>query len=150
MRLSIKGTRDNEVMHARIAERTDFDTRSGCLLWQGSCTRDGYGTISWQGRTRLVHRLAYEQEVGPIPKFYVIDHQCRTRNCCNPDHLEAVPVHVNAKRVEPWNRQKLACPRGHKYAEHGRAYTGKDGYTRRYCMACLRERQTRPRQKTLL
>jgi hypothetical protein len=40
------------------------------------------------------------------------------------------------------NRQKAFCPRGHEYSpENTRLYTGKDGHTRRYCIACTEERR---------
>lgn len=40
------------------------------------------------------------------------------------------------------NREKVFCPQGHEYSpENTRLYTGKDGYTRRYCIACDEERK---------
>lgn len=43
-----------------------------------------------------MHRLSWEDNVGPIPEGMVIDHMCRVRACCNPDHLRAVPNVVNS------------------------------------------------------
>ena len=33
-----------------------------------------------------------------MPEGLVIDHKCRNRLCCNPDHLEAVTQAVNVQR----------------------------------------------------
>ena len=128
------------------------DEQTGCWLWQGRRTRDGYGIVYVDGRQRLVHRVVWEQFHGPIPDRLVLDHlkddrgPCRHRHCANPDHLEPVTIAVNTQRVIPWNRTKLTCPQGHDYATHGHTYTGKDGYTRRYCTACDLAR--RERRKT--
>jgi hypothetical protein len=42
------------------------------------------------GRNVLAHRLAYEQEIGPIPEGMHIHHTCGQRLCINPEHMEAV------------------------------------------------------------
>lgn len=36
------------------------------------------------------HRFAYELLVGPVPDGLQLDHLCRNRACCNPEHLEPV------------------------------------------------------------
>ena len=125
-------------MDQALMARCEVVPDTGCWLWRGAHTRDGYGTVSWRGKTRLVHRVAYEQDRGPIPERFVLDHQCHRRACCNPAHLEAVPVDVNAPTLIPWNSTKTHCPRGHAYLIHGVVYRGRDGYERRYCRACKR------------
>ena len=44
------------------------------------------------------HRWAWEQAKGPIPKGLVVDHLCRVRWCCNPDHMELVTNRENILR----------------------------------------------------
>ncbi len=44
------------------------------------------------------HIVSYTLLVGPIPYGCEIDHLCRVRLCCNPDHLEAVTHRENVKR----------------------------------------------------
>lgn len=77
-------------------------SETGCHVWTGPLTTGGYGRFSWTspGGQRLhnAHRIAYHLHVGPIPGGLVIDHLCRTRNCVNPKHLEAVTQSENLRR----------------------------------------------------
>src|SRR5690242_5020679 len=77
-----------------------------CWLWtktDGSLAPDEYGTVSVDGRSLLVHRLAWELYRGPIPAAHVLDHLCRVHACHNPEHLEPVSVFENNHRGEsPW------------------------------------------------
>lgn len=81
-------------------EKTD-----SCWLWTGHTTQDGYGRIRHGAAsptpeaTHIVHRLVYEQLVGPIPEGMVLDHICRVRNCVNPKHLEPVTNAENLRRT---------------------------------------------------
>jgi hypothetical protein len=68
-----------------------------CWIWAGRSKRD-YVQTTRAGRSVLVHRLMYEQEVGPIPPEMTIDHLCRVKWCLNPAHLEAVTLGENARR----------------------------------------------------
>lgn len=73
---------------------------SGCWEFTGALNT-GYGRISGPGgRLLYTHRLAYELLVGTIPEGMDLDHLCRNRACCNPDHLEPVTRRVNLLRGE--------------------------------------------------
>jgi hypothetical protein len=88
----------------RISNRIWVCQRTGCWLWAGSDsgsgpTGHGYGRVSVDGETWAIHIYMYTQLFGPIKgKRRQLDHECRTRNCCNPEHLEAVTHKMNCKR----------------------------------------------------
>lgn len=98
------------------------EPNSGCWLWLAAVDWDGYGQF-WDKEKRLnkrSHRFAYEVEFGEIPDGLQIDHLCRTRNCCNPLHLEAVTPKVNTLRgesIQAKNAQKTHCVKGHEFTE---------------------------------
>lgn len=74
-------------LRERIATRIAIQP-SGCWNWQGDRTsRDGYGRLYIGGRLQLVHRVAYECYVAPIPLGLLVLHQCDNPACCNPSHL---------------------------------------------------------------
>ena len=58
----------------------------------------GYGIVTICGKKYYTHRVAYEELVGPIPDGLVLDHLCRNRRCCNPEHLEPVTDGENTRR----------------------------------------------------
>ncbi len=72
----------------------------------------GYGQ-TWDGKTVvLAHRVAYEREVGPIPKGMVIDHLCRTRACVNVEHMEVVTHGENIRRGYAVKAEPTVCRNG--------------------------------------
>ena len=117
---------------------------SGCILWTGAISDNGYGRFGSGGcRGKLVqaHRWAYELVMGPIPEGCHIDHLCRTRHCVNPNHMEAVSPQENWTRG---NRGKVAnffkryarssCKRGHVFKPSPRV--DRLGNTYEVCMEC--------------
>jgi hypothetical protein len=70
-----------------------------CWQWLGGKNSKGYGFLHWQGKSVAAHRLAYELTNGPIPPGMEIDHQCRNRSCCNPDHLQPLTRRRNMEKA---------------------------------------------------
>jgi hypothetical protein len=63
---------------------------NGCWIWQGGINKKGYGRIKLSKHSyRVVHRVAYELWVEPIPKGFQVQHLCGNSLCCNPAHLVA-------------------------------------------------------------
>lgn len=112
------------------------DKTGSCWVWTGAHNGLGYGTIRWRGKVMRAHRVAYGLLVGEIPAGLTIDHLCRTRDCVNPQHLEAVSQRINTLRgetVTAANIRKVQCPRGHPY-DLFNTYYARDGS--RECKAC--------------
>lgn len=124
----------------RFWPKVNKNTDSGCWEWTASRTGAGYGQIA-QGRTMLyAHRLAYEWLVGPIPDGLELDHLCRNRRCCNPDHLEPVTHGDNMRRGDSGKNMsaKTHCPKGHEYSTENTWLSNKGS---RVCKACKANRQ---------
>lgn len=119
-------------------------TESGCWEFTGPQTEAGYGRLNILDRYWYTHRLSYELHVGAIPEGLHMDHLCRNRICCNPEHLEPVTPRENALRspvaVAAVNARKTHCLNGHELAGDNLMHR-KDGKGRR-CRTC-HERQVR-------
>ena len=58
-----------------------------CLVWTGTKDRDGYGKVTWYGRTMRAHRVAYLLANGNIPSGSHVCHSCDRPECVTPKHL---------------------------------------------------------------
>lgn len=86
----------------RLYARLVADQATGCLLWTGGLNNRGYGVIGVGGDKKLVHRVAWQLDNGPIPEGLTIDHVydrgCRHKHCANVAHLEPVTLAENIRR----------------------------------------------------
>lgn len=71
----------------RIDRMSTPEPNTGCFLWAGPQTKDGYGKIKVKGQMRLAHRVSYAENVEPIPAKMFVLHKCDTPSCVNPAHL---------------------------------------------------------------
>lgn len=127
-----------------------------CWEWTGTIARNGYGVFMLldpaAGKVvlRMAHRLVYEQLVGPIPAGLDLDHLCRNRPCCNPDHLEPVTRAENLRRgiggkLAGLRQARLThCANGHPFNE---VNTGICSRGWRFCLICRRAADRRHRAR---
>jgi len=114
------------------AEVSDYliDLDTGCWVWQRAKTTAGYGQVYLRGKMVYAHRVFYEGYVADIPQGQVLDHLCRNRTCCNPDHIQPVTHAENMRRSRRAN-----CKRGHALTGEN-LYVAPDG--ERQCRECNR------------
>lgn len=109
------------------------EDENGCWIWTKSKDRLGYGRVQWKypdGRRRpaLAHKLAWEDENGPVPEGLELDHTCEVTSCVRPSHQEPVTHQENVRRR--YRRNGRSCARG-----HDNWYIQPDG--RRRCRDCM-------------
>jgi hypothetical protein len=137
------------------------DRTEGCWLWTRSVDTEGYGQISVEGRPTLVHRLAYQLLVGPIPPGHGLDHDCHNadaschggpaclhRRCVRPNHLTPRLIGPNVLGSQHSTAAKHAakthCPHGHPYDKANTVINSKGS---RECRICRRRPRTRRRSR---
>ncbi len=85
----------------RIKKRVVKDPFTGCWNWTGPTSGNGrgggYGRMSLNDRTVATHLVVYTHYYGYIPGNREVDHICKNRLCCNPDHLRLVTRSKNEK-----------------------------------------------------
>lgn len=138
-----KGTRA-PVITRLLAKVAEDD--GGCWIFNGARHDFGYGLIGSGGKhgsMLYAHRVTYEYFIDTIPTDLVIDHLCRIPPCCNPWHLEPVPMAINvvrgdspvksAQRMAELRSTKSHCDSGHAFDDVN-TYITPMGY--RQCRAC--------------
>lgn len=128
-------------------EVVDSERADPCWVWGGH-TVNGYprsmvpvSLLGARSKTFRLHRLAYAVFKGSVPQGFLIDHLCRNRACCNPEHLELVSDSENQLRGWAAYRRPLGahrgdsarCKRGHERTTENRAPRGQ-------CLICKRTR----------
>jgi hypothetical protein len=72
---------------------------NGCWIYTGKLSVKGYAHVQSDiKKMKYAHRIMYEAKYGPVPKGMELDHICRKRACCNPDHVEPVTHRENMLR----------------------------------------------------
>lgn len=68
-----------------------------CLVWTGLRNPQGYGQVSWRGKTLSAHRFMWEKHNGPIPEGIEIDHICHNPPCVELKHIRLATRKENAR-----------------------------------------------------
>ena len=99
--MSAASTRRADII-GKIMSRVEIDKTTECWIWLGPTSGDGrgggYGRMCVSGQTVAVHIVSYTHFHGYVPGKKQVDHKCRNRLCCNPNHLELVTHLQNQKR----------------------------------------------------
>lgn len=102
-------------MTAKVT-REDFEARytpepmSGCWLWIGALSPNGYGVFGGAGSK--AHRRSYEYHKGPIPSGLWVLHSCDNRACVNPSHLRTGTRRDNIDDMVRRRRNRVSKQRG--------------------------------------
>ena len=116
------------------------EPNSGCWLWEAQVSKEGYGRFhTAEGKQGWSHRISYELFKGAIPEGLHLDHICRNRICCNPEHLEPVTPTENCFRGEshiPKNKIKTHCKNGHEFNDKNTYWFSYRETMHRKCRAC--------------
>lgn len=118
---------------------------NGCWEWVRAIQSQGYGSVGYQGRTFLAHRLSYMLAVGPIPAEHDLHHKCNNRRCINPKHLQPLKRVAHFRLSDsPFSRNafKTHCAKGHAL-EGTNLFIDTRG--RRQCRECTNAMQRRRR-----
>jgi hypothetical protein len=147
-------------LRERFDEKWVPEPNSGCWLWLGAISGNGYGNLGG----RQAHIVAYELYRGLVPDGLELDHTCRTRCCVNPWHLDPVTGKVNVLRAHHGDldalpakhASRLAASRsdtqGRTHCANGHEFTPENTYWRkgrnggkggRVCRRCRTDRMQR-------
>ncbi len=104
---------------AKTFEERLLVKENGCIEWQGSRDKDGYGTMRRDSKDWKTHRYAFFKAHGEIPKGYLVCHSCDNPSCCNIDHLFLGTQKENVEDMVRKKRQLIGEKNPHsKLTEH--------------------------------
>ena len=116
----------------------------GCWLWTGNLFWDGYGAYD----NARVHRITYKIAKGTIPEGLCLDHLCRVRRCCNPEHIEVVTWKENILRgltLAADEVKRTHCPKGHPLEGDNLERYALEKEGKRKCNTCKKARMRKKR-----
>ena len=78
-----------------IPVNAPFTYTGYCMVWKYNLNRDGYGTLTIDGKQELAHRAAFIQTRGQVPEGKQVNHLCNRPYCVQPSHLYAGTIQDN-------------------------------------------------------
>lgn len=137
-----RGVRPVAAAEKRFWSRVD-KTESGCWEWTAGKLASGYGSFRSANRAHVSHKFAWELLRGPVPEGLDLDHLCRNRACCNPDHLEPVTRQENLRRgwgARLKNGMTTQCIHGHEYTPENTYVNPRGQWKCRTCRKVQKDR----------
>lgn len=134
-----------------VLDRSPEGPPDECWIWTGLLDRCDYGTIRWKinGHRQYfqAHILIWHLAYGDVPEGRVIGHTCRTHDCVNPKHLEAITDTEKNHRTQQTFQILRYRPNRDKYCIHGHDMTDANTYANpagKYeCRRCIADAQMR-------
>lgn len=115
-----------------------------CLLWMGVTDKDGYGTLTINGKFKRATHLAWFLATGNWPKKLILHKlECKNKDCVEYNHLYEGTQKENARdTILAGNNTKVNkthCIRGHLFDEANTLFSVRvNGNLRRSCRKCYK------------
>lgn len=125
-----------EEIPSDLSDRYPTCPPTSCWTHSVKPDKRGYRGIRVLRRYCRLHRVVYKHFRGLISSGLVLDHLCRNRGCCNPDHLEPITVKENTLRGVSPPARCIASG----FCKYGHPFSGANLWVRangmRGCAAC--------------
>jgi hypothetical protein len=132
----------------RFWSKVDGPYGNNCFIWIASNDgKSGYGRLTFNGKSRSAHRVAWQDVNGEIPQHLELDHLCMITSCVNFEHLELVTKKENILRgfsPQSMNARKTHCDNGHEFTEENTYLRPEGG---RKCHKCSRKAEAKYSEK---
>ena len=104
---SISGTVSPQDM-GRFLAKIDFDSETGCWIWNGHKDDGGYGQFRFSGRSVWAHRFSLFVFRGLSSGNHVHHRQpaCGNHSCVSPYHLEEMAPSANSREMHERRRER--------------------------------------------
>jgi hypothetical protein len=97
----------------------------GCIVpTSHKLNHDGYFRKRINNKLVMFHRYVYECQHGDIPRGYEVDHICRNRACCNPNHLQLLTISDHKVKTNTERSEERIAQAEKVWLESGRKITG--------------------------
>lgn len=129
----------------RFLSKLIYIPKTGCLEWSAAKDKKtGYGRFWFDGKTGYAHIYSYTYWTGFVSFFdREVDHLCKNKKCCAPDHLESVTISTNQLR----NYNADFCPNGHSRMPENRSVYRNGQEVCRLCVNDTKRRQRSQKRK---
>lgn len=128
-----------EETKARLLAKRRIDSSTGCWIWTGWITQEGYGRTTVNGINVQVGRLALALWRGaPLAESELLGFTCNNAACFNPEHLQTRTKSEVVRNAVLSGRhaesRKTSCVHGHAFTAEN-TYVDPRGW--RHCRTCV-------------
>ena len=135
----------------RFMAKVEIEAETGCWLWRGGLSSNGYGLFGFNGSMRGAHRVVHTLFGDvPIPEGMDAAHDPELcpgmrRHCVNPAHSRPATRKENLYDNPSFWAHRTHCPRGHPYEGENLSILPNG---KRQCRECNREFCRQQRNKS--
>ena len=116
------GKTPEERFWSRVDKTSGLGPTGECWEWQGKITHHfGYGKVTINGNTEMVHRAAWILSKGIYPRLFIL-HSCDNPRCVNPAHLREGTKKDNSQDAIKRNRMPIGAQRPNAILNDAKAH----------------------------